>query len=68
MGKGSRKRQVREFIEEHNLQVLDLQETIKESFLDKDLLDLSGNKVFSWKWSSAKGRSGAFLWASIKKV
>jgi hypothetical protein len=35
------------FIEEHNLQVVGLQETIKESFLDRDLLDLVGNKVFS---------------------
>lgn len=47
LGKSSRKKQGREFIEEHNLQVVGLQETIKESFLDRDLLDLVGNKVFS---------------------
>jgi exonuclease III len=46
LGKGSRRRQVREFIEEHNLEVIGLQETIKESFYDADLYELSGNRDF----------------------
>jgi hypothetical protein len=41
--------------------VVGLQETIKESFSDSELYDLSGNRDFSWKWSPAKGRSGGLL-------
>lgn len=39
MGKGSRKRQVKDFIEEHNLEVVVLQETIKDDFTDRELRD-----------------------------
>lgn len=60
LGKGSRsrRRQVREYIEEHNLEVVGLQETIKETFTDAELHDMAGNKDFSWIWSPAQGRSG----------
>jgi exonuclease III len=68
LGKRSRKRQVREFIADHNLEVVGIQETIKETFTDRELLDLLGNKDFSWKWSAARGRSGGSLWALIKKL
>lgn len=39
LGKGSRKQQVKEYIEEHKLQVIGLQETIKDNFSDKDLAE-----------------------------
>jgi exonuclease III len=47
LGKGSRRRQVRDFFDEHNLEVVGLQETIKEYFSDSELYDLSGNRDFS---------------------
>jgi exonuclease III len=47
LGKGSRRRQVRDFFDEHNPEVVGLQETIKESFSDSELYDLSGNRDFS---------------------
>jgi len=47
LGKGSRRRQVRDFIDEHNPEVVGLQETIKEYFSDSELYDLSGNRDFS---------------------
>jgi hypothetical protein len=61
LGKGSRRRQVKEFIEEHNLEVVGLQETIRESFTDRELLEIAGSRNFSWKWASTKGRSGGIL-------
>lgn len=65
LGKGSRRRQVREFINDHNLEVVGLQETIKNSFSDAELLELAGNRNFSWSWTPAKGRSGGILWGVI---
>jgi exonuclease III len=47
LGKGSRRRQVRDFFDEHNLEVVGLQETIKEYFSNSELYDLSGNRDFS---------------------
>jgi hypothetical protein len=61
LGKGSRRRQVKEFIEEHNLEVVGLQETIRESFTDRELLEIAGSRNFSWKWASTKGRLGGIL-------
>jgi exonuclease III len=58
LGKESRKRQVKDFIEEHNMEVVGLQETIKADFTDRELRELLGNRDFSWKWSPVKGRSG----------
>lgn len=61
LGKGSRRRRVKEFIEEHNLEVVGLQETIRETFTDRELRELAGSRDFTWKWSSSKGRSGGIL-------
>lgn len=61
MGKGSRRRQVKEFVEYHNLEVVGLQETIRETFTNNELRELAGSRNFTWKWSSARGRSGGIL-------
>lgn len=61
IGKDSRRRQVREFIEQHKLGVVGLQETIKDTFSDRELRDLAGNREFTWKWLPAQGRSGGIL-------
>jgi exonuclease III len=61
LGKGSRRRQVQEFIAECKLDILGLQETIKENFSDKELRELAGGRDFTWQWSPAKGRSGGLL-------
>jgi len=61
LGKSSRKQQVREFIEEHKLQMVGLQETMKESFTDRELLDIAGTKDFTWQWLPPKGKSGGIL-------
>jgi exonuclease III len=49
VGKDSRRKQVKEFIEEHKLEVVGLQETIKDDFTVSELRELSDDKVFSWK-------------------
>lgn len=54
LGKNSRKKQVREFIEDHKLQVVGLQETMKNSFSDRDLVDISGNREFTWQDASKR--------------
>ena len=61
LGKDSRRRQVKEFIEQHNLGVVGLQETIRDSFDDIELRELVGNRDFSWKWLPTQGRSGGIL-------
>lgn len=61
LGKGRRRRQVKEYIDEHNLEVVGLQETVRETFTDRELLEIAGSRNFSWKWAPAKGRSGGIL-------
>jgi exonuclease III len=61
LGKSSRKQQVKEFIEEHKLQMVGLQETMKDSFSGRDLLDLAGIREFTWQWIPPKGKSGGIL-------
>lgn len=61
LGKGSRKCQVREFIEEHKLQMVGLQETMKQTFSDRELKDIAGTREFTWQWLPPKGRSGGIL-------
>lgn len=61
LGKGSRRKQVKEYIEQHNLGIVGLQETKKSSFLDSELRELAGSRDFTWKWLPALGRSGGIL-------
>lgn len=62
LGKSSRKKQVREFIEKHKLQMVGLQETMKDSFSDKDLLDIAGSRDFTWQWLPPRGNLEEFSW------
>lgn len=52
----------RSFIKNHilseNLDVVAVQETIKQSFLDWELKELSGPQNFSRFWSPSRGHSG----------
>jgi exonuclease III len=47
LGKTNRKQQMREFIDEHKLQMVGLQETMRESFSDRELLDIAGTREFT---------------------
>lgn len=49
---------MREHIFAEDLDVIALQETIKQDFTDKELRELSGSRDFSWVWIPAKGHSG----------
>jgi hypothetical protein len=44
-----------------NLEVVALQETIKQDFKDWELRELAGNQDFSWFWSPSRGHSGGMM-------
>jgi hypothetical protein len=39
-----------------------LQETMKDSFSDKDLLDIVGSRDFTWQWLPPRGNLEEFSW------
>ena len=61
LGKKARKRQVRDYIIKERIEIVGLQETMKQDFSDHDLHELAGGINFSWLWLPAKGKSGSIL-------
>jgi exonuclease III len=61
LGKPARRRQIREYISQENIDMIGLQETIKVDFSDSHLRDLAGTLNFSWFWLPPQGRSGGIL-------
>lgn len=48
-------------MQQHHLEVVCLQETIKRDFSDHMLKDLVNGQDFSWVWTEAEGHSGGTL-------
>jgi hypothetical protein len=44
-----------------DLDVVALQETIKQDFSNSELKEFAGNKDFCWFWVPAKGHSGGLI-------
>lgn len=60
LGNARRRRQLRELVFEQKVEIICLQETIKDSLTDKELKDLLGGH-FSWRYVAAKGHSGGMM-------
>ena len=45
----------------HQVDVVCLQETIKQKFTNRELSSLARGKDMHWEWISPKGRSGGLL-------
>lgn len=52
---------VKNHILQEDLDIVALQETIKQDFSDKELRDLVGTLDFNWFWSPAKGHSRGLI-------
>lgn len=61
MGKLSRLRQLKELIITEKPDIIGLQETIKQSFSDRELEALAPGKGYKWGWMAANGHSGGIL-------
>lgn len=61
MGKKARGGQLKDFISRENIDIVGIQETIKQNFQDNELKDLSGGVPFLWNWLPASGHSGGIL-------
>ncbi|KAG2605021.1 hypothetical protein PVAP13_4NG076519 [Panicum virgatum] len=64
LGKPARRRQIREYIWQENIDVVGLQETIKEDFSPQLLQEIDGGLKFVWHWVPSRGRSGGILMGS----
>ena len=53
-----RRIQIREFIRKEHLDFVGLQETIKDSFTQADLLSIDPQNKFAWYHTAALGHSG----------
>jgi exonuclease III len=60
-GQSGRKTQVKEFMKKENLDIIFLQETMRQEFTDQELRSLVNGELFHWHWRSAVGRSGGML-------
>lgn len=60
-GKAAHRRQIKDYISEEKLEIVALQKTIKQEFIDQELNDLIGGIPFQWTRAPAKGRSGGIL-------
>jgi exonuclease III len=56
-----RRTQLRDYLRKENIDVICLQETIKQSFTDQELKSIEPGETFHWSWVSASGHSGGLL-------
>jgi exonuclease III len=61
VGGASRRKQLRELMQEHTIDVLCLLETIKADFSLSELRSLEEGGRFSWNWTEARGHLGGTL-------
>ena len=61
LGKSARRRQIREYILRERIDIVGLQETVKQEFSSQLLQEICGGLTFFWQWLPAKGRSGGIL-------
>ena len=57
----ARRGQVRNYILKERIDIVGLQETVKQDFSDHELNELAGGLNFIWFWLAARGRSGGIL-------
>jgi exonuclease III len=55
------KRQLREFLRKEEVDIIGLQETIRQTFSKEELNGLIVSKVFTWCWLPVVGHSGGVL-------
>jgi exonuclease III len=65
-GKG-RRRQLKEMVDINRVDIICLQETMKENFTVAELRGLASGKSFSWNWTASAGHSGGTL-LGVKQV
>jgi exonuclease III len=61
LGKSNRRKLVKEHILLEELDIVALQETIKQDFDDWELKEMAGNQDFSWRWSPVRGHLGGMI-------
>jgi exonuclease III len=60
-GRSGRKTQLKDFIKKEALDIIFLQETMRQDFTDQELRGLVNGELFHWHWRPALGRSGGML-------
>jgi endonuclease/exonuclease/phosphatase family metal-dependent hydrolase len=60
-GQSGRRTQFRDFIRKEQLNIIFLQETIRQDFTDQELRGLVNGELFHWHWRAAAGHSGGML-------
>lgn len=61
LGTAHRRGMVLKHIIQENLDLVGVQETIKQDFNDRELKDISGSMDFVWNWNPSRGHSGGLL-------
>lgn len=61
LNSGGRKKQLGDLIVKHQINVVCLQETIKQNFTARELASLARGQEMYWNWVPPEGRSGGLL-------
>jgi exonuclease III len=60
-GVRGRRTMLKDYLRKHRIDIVCLQETIKQDFTDEELRSLEVGETFVWCWLPASGRSGGML-------
>jgi exonuclease III len=60
-GVRGRRTMLKDYLRKHRIDIVCLQETIKQDFTDQELRSLEVGETFVWCWLPASGRSGGML-------
>ena len=60
-GRAGRRTLIKNLLREHRIDIVCLQETIKQDFTDVELQSLEIGEKFFWCWLPASGHSGGIL-------
>jgi exonuclease III len=60
-GRSGRRTQLQDFIKKERLDIIFLQETMRQQFTDQELRSLVSGDLFHWHWRASVGRSGGML-------
>lgn len=61
LGTTHRRGYVKNHVIQEDLDIVAIQETIKQDFTDAELKEMAGCQDFSWVWVASKGHSGGLI-------
>lgn len=68
LNSGGRRKHLKELLFKHQVDIVCLQETIKQKFTSRELSGLIKGQDLTWEWIAPNGRSGGLLIGANKEI